>query len=184
MAKNAWRNWYHCTVSTYGTWLPGDPRGWRERNHHEHVQGDYKTPPKPSKFNAGRFQHSKDIMKDDPYLIAASDREPIGHLLIDSFHHRQIPLSALAVCEKNFHVLIQVSDGAVKQFLGLAKRHVTFTFAPIINDGTNRRVRIWEGEGGVNPINDESHARNAHQYILDHINEGGWIWSNKDALFP
>ena len=48
-----WRHWYHCNGSTYGTWLPGDPRGWRSRNHRVHVPGDYRTPPPP-----GRFDHA------------------------------------------------------------------------------------------------------------------------------
>ena len=29
-AMPAWNGWYHVTGNTYGTWLPGDPRGWRE----------------------------------------------------------------------------------------------------------------------------------------------------------
>jgi hypothetical protein len=28
----AWNAWYHVTVNTYGTWLPGDPRGWHTRH--------------------------------------------------------------------------------------------------------------------------------------------------------
>jgi hypothetical protein len=30
---------------TYGTWLPGDPKGFRTRHHREHIEGDYKKPP-------------------------------------------------------------------------------------------------------------------------------------------
>ncbi len=181
MSDTAWRNWYHCTVGTYGTWLPGDPRGWRERNHHEHVEGDYKKPPKPSKFNAARFQHSKDVMRFEPYLIASADREPIGQLLIEAFSKRNIPLLALAVCETNFHALIQCADGQPKKTLGRAKRHVTFGFSPIIDPAENTRLKMWETEGGAKPIADEAHARNTFQYILDHVNEGGWVWSYRDA---
>jgi hypothetical protein len=42
---SAWRDWYHVTGSTYGAWLPGDPRGFRTRHHRQHVEGDYKDPP-------------------------------------------------------------------------------------------------------------------------------------------
>src|SRR2546430_1609317 len=41
----AWNGGYHCTGSTYGTWLRGDPRGWRSSKHHVHVDGDYKKRP-------------------------------------------------------------------------------------------------------------------------------------------
>ena len=35
-----WNNWFHCMTSAYGQWLPGDPKGWRERNHRKHIEGD------------------------------------------------------------------------------------------------------------------------------------------------
>lgn len=181
MPQTPWRNWYHCTVSTYGTWLPGDPRGWRERDHHEHIEGDYKHPPKPSNFNTGRHNHSKRLLRFDPYHIAPPDRETIGRLLLESLEIQKISLLSLAVCENNFHALIQCHNRRPKPTLGQAKKHVTFRFAPIINEQTKERRPIWEGEGGAKPINDEAHARNAYQYILDHIHEGGWTWSYKDA---
>jgi hypothetical protein len=178
----AWRSWYHCTVGTYAAWLPGDPRGWRERNHHEHVEGDYKRPPEPAAFNTARH-YAKRLVRGQPYRIAPADRQPIAALLIQNFLHNKVPLLALAVCEKNFHALLQVPDGRVKRMLGLAKRHVTFSFATTI-DASHRRTRLWEREAGVTPINDRAHGDNAFQYILDHIDEGGWVWSFRDPSPP
>ena len=57
-----WRNWYHCMVGTYGQWLPGDRRGWCERDHHEHVPGNRSHPPARTPFNDGRLQCSKRIL--------------------------------------------------------------------------------------------------------------------------
>ncbi|HEX3314753.1 MAG TPA: hypothetical protein VHR72_07680 [Gemmataceae bacterium] len=31
-------------LSTYGSWLPGNPRGFRSRKHRIHSSGDYKNP--------------------------------------------------------------------------------------------------------------------------------------------
>ncbi len=56
--SDPWRNWYHCMANTYGTWLPGDPRGWRSRHHREHVVGDYRNPPKRSYANLHRKARS------------------------------------------------------------------------------------------------------------------------------
>jgi len=36
-----WNHWYHVNGNTYGTWLPGDPRGWRSYKHKRHVEGEY-----------------------------------------------------------------------------------------------------------------------------------------------
>ena len=40
-AKFPWNDWYHVMCHTYGTWLPGDPKGFRTRHHREQVEGDY-----------------------------------------------------------------------------------------------------------------------------------------------
>ena len=42
-----WNFWYHVGSNTKGTWLTGDPRGFRSRHHREHVEGDYRrlSPP-------------------------------------------------------------------------------------------------------------------------------------------
>ncbi len=37
--------WWHNILSTHGSWLPGNPRGFRSRNHRIHSSGDYKNPP-------------------------------------------------------------------------------------------------------------------------------------------
>jgi hypothetical protein len=31
------RRWYHIIMSTYGSWLYGDARGFRTRHHREHI---------------------------------------------------------------------------------------------------------------------------------------------------
>lgn len=38
-----WNSWYHVTIHVYGSWLRGDPRGWRSRHHREHADGDYES---------------------------------------------------------------------------------------------------------------------------------------------
>src|SRR5213083_3044797 len=63
-----WDHWYHVTVHTYGQWLRGDPRGWRARNHREHVDGDYKHPPPKGKYDQ-LFAQSKALLKRDPVKI-------------------------------------------------------------------------------------------------------------------
>ena len=62
IVSEPWNHWYHCTASTYGTWLRGDPRGWRARHHREHVEGDYRNPPPPGTY-APMLAQSKKLMK-------------------------------------------------------------------------------------------------------------------------
>src|SRR3954470_12821909 len=41
------KSWRHLILNTLSTWLHGDPRGFRSRNHELHSNGDYKHPPPP-----------------------------------------------------------------------------------------------------------------------------------------
>jgi hypothetical protein len=180
MQHEPWRDWYHCVVGTYGKWLPGDPRGWRERNHHEHVPGDYHHRPQPTDFSRARLAYSKSIMNWSPYVIVPDDRRPIGELLLQAFHYHRVPVLVLAVSATNFHALLQIRDHAPKRTLGLAKRHVTFEFAPIIDPATNKRRQIWEGGGYGKPVRSRAHALEAFHYILGHRKAGAWVWCYRD----
>ncbi|MGN6370953.1 MAG: hypothetical protein ACTHN5_22080 [Phycisphaerae bacterium] len=179
MHKRGWKDWYHCMVSTYGTWLPGDDRGWHERNHHEHVPGDYKNPPKPTKFSKGCWNHSRDIMRHDPFYIPPAHRELIGRWLLESFRHQQISIAAIAVAETNFHALLRYIGPNCKLVLGRAKAHATIQWGNLAeNLGLDRRP-IWGGGSLPKPIKNEKHGHETFQYILDHKKEGAWTWSHR-----
>jgi hypothetical protein len=168
-------------VGTYVQWLPGDPRGWCERNHHQHVPGRRDRPPARTPFAEGRLENSQRIMNWHPYLFEPQDRAIIGCHLLESFQLQQIPILVLAVCEKNFHALLQIHDHVPKRILGIAKRHVTFQFAPIIDSATNKRQQIWEGGALGKPIRDRAHGTQTFTYIMNHIKEGAWA---KSPDFP
>jgi hypothetical protein len=114
------------------------------------------------------------------YSIAAEDRATIGRLLLERFRGQEMPVLALAVCETNFHAMLQIRDPAPKRILGFAKRHVTFEYAAIIDPSTNKREQIWEGGARGKPLGDRGHAVEAFEYILKHIRGGGWVWSYRD----
>ena len=71
---NPWNNWVHCCGSTYGTWVRGDPRGWRARHHREHVDGDYKNPPPPGKYKHEQAR-SKKLLKRQRVVLTPAQRE-------------------------------------------------------------------------------------------------------------
>src|SRR5438132_1090306 len=84
LCMRAWNGWYHCTASTYGTWLRGDPRGWRARHHREHVLGDYRSPP-PKGMYGKLHERSKKLMKRGEVHIV----DPrIRQIVVDEFVKR------------------------------------------------------------------------------------------------
>src|SRR5204862_5246205 len=77
-----WNDWYHVTNHVYGSWLRGDPRGWRSRHHREHVDGDYKNPPPKGKYDA-LLEYSKSLMKRDPVKINRDLRQFVLDAIVE-----------------------------------------------------------------------------------------------------
>ena len=68
-----WHNWFHCMGSFYGQWLPGDDRGWRERDHRRDVDAGYKH-----RLPKGLFKDlhdkSKQLLKHAPIELTFEQR--------------------------------------------------------------------------------------------------------------
>ncbi len=71
-----WNRWFHCIGGTYGSWLPGDRRGFRTRHHREHVEGDYRNPP-PVGIYVSRHQGAAESLRFDAVTIRSGDRRII-----------------------------------------------------------------------------------------------------------
>jgi len=52
-------NWWHVIISTRNSWLPGDKRGFRSKNHKIHSSGDYKKPPPIEEHSGLRRYHQE-----------------------------------------------------------------------------------------------------------------------------
>ena len=95
-SSGPWNDWYHVTVSTYGAWLPGDPRGWRSRHHREHVDGDYQYPPPPGKYDTLHRAATKS-MKRQPIVLPAEIRATVMKTLRDALQHYGVTIAVIAV---------------------------------------------------------------------------------------
>ena len=58
------KNWYHVTIGTVSSWLPGDPRGWRSSQHKTHSSGDHRNPP-PHGQHGGYHRHAQGTLDTD-----------------------------------------------------------------------------------------------------------------------
>ena len=71
--------WFHVILTTYGAWLPGDPRGFRTRHHRDHVDGDYKHRPPAGIYESFREKNAE-ALKHDPISLLAIQRERASRL--------------------------------------------------------------------------------------------------------
>ena len=135
----AWNDWYHVTVSTYGAWLPGDPRGFRTRHHREHVDGDYKNPPPPGKYDTLHRAATKS-MKRQPIVLPAEIRATVMETLRDALQHYGVTVAIIAVAGKHAHVLAQFGENIpATGVAGLCDAHQR-------NDGLDARPRYLVGK--------------------------------------
>ena len=176
-----WMNWYHCTLTCYGQWLRGDPRGWRERNHRLHVEGDYKSPPEPTAYNKAIFRQSQKILKFDPVEFTMEERGHVCVYVLRSLEIQQIDVRAIAVGAKHTHVLINCPRDNPKAVIGKAKTNV---WMQLVNGGEKLKTStdarpLWAVGSHAEPITEKDHFINAFWYILEHRLEGAWTWCFK-----
>jgi hypothetical protein len=90
----AWNHWYHVIINTYGSWLPGDPRGWRTRHLREQIGGDYKNPPKGSR--EGLRAKSRSLMGRNAVRVSAKLRRVILNAIVEKLRGDGVLLLAAA----------------------------------------------------------------------------------------
>ena len=166
--------WFHVIICTYGSWLPGDPRGFRTRNHREHVEGDYKNPPPAGVYDA-RLARTRKLLKQPPVVFPPEWRPIIGAALRERLEQEGATVISLSVGGQHAHIQAKMPPVLVDHWVGLAKRHVTFTLHERGWSGL-----VWAKGNNVKPIKDRTHQGNVFGYIGDHIREGAWVWTFRD----
>ncbi len=173
---DAWNGWYHVNGNSYGTWLPGDPRGWRSKRHKRHVAGDYKAPPPPGTDDAV-FQYSRGQLKKPPVHLTAAQRQTAGQAMVEMLVDHKVEVIALCLNEAHFHLLTRFPDKEVRPLVGTAKRHAFYVLRDQGHSG-----RLWTMKCKVTPIRDRQHQVNVFHYICRHGGEGAWAWTFRDGL--
>lgn len=169
-----WDNWVHAIVSTYGTWLPGDPRGFRDHGHRVHSSGDYKRPPPPGE-HAGLHRYAKRRAGPE-VVIPPALREPIAGAFAEKLIEVRCPPRTVAVGKVHGHALVRVGRANAKPIIGRAKQ------------AASHRVRvelpgnIWAQGCHVVRIEDEGHYRWVIGYIERYAEEGAAIWVHPEIL--
>jgi hypothetical protein len=176
VAEQPWNDWYHCMGNTYGTWLPGDPRGFRTRDHREHVEGDYKRPPKENYDQ--RHHKSKDLMKREPVYLAPRQRARAVEEFVRSLHKRKIELICLSIDRVHFHLLARFRDHNPRKWVGIAKKESSHYLK---QEGLAPIGGLWATRFECIPIADRKHQLWTVPYILKHKEKGGVVWLCKGA---
>jgi hypothetical protein len=168
--------WRHVVISTYGSWLPGDPRGFRSKDHAIHSSGDYKNPPPPGE-HAGLHRHAKGIT-GAPVMIPAALRPMVGEAILAKLLKLELRVLAVSVAGMHSHLLVELPDNPI------TIRHLIGQCKSVSSHAIRERLpgRVWAYGGGFKPVDDPEHQRNVYTYILNQSD--AWTWTYKDTPKP
>lgn len=168
--------WFHVTFSTYGAWLPGDPRGFRTWKHRKHVEGDYKSPPPPGAFEH-QMRRSRRLMKRDMVRLRPVQRRVAGQAMFDMLRAQGAMIVSIAVSAVHVHVVARLPDCETREYIGRAKKHAAHCLRAAGLQGG-----AWAKRCRTLPIKDRAHQINAVNYVMDHRAEGAWAWKWGEPL--
>jgi hypothetical protein len=192
-----WMNWMHCTGSTYGTWLRGDPRGWRARDHREHVEGDYRSPPPPGIYTE-MFEQSKRSMKRPGVALDWEARVVAVRSMVEALRYHEVAVVDACIGARHWHVLarfIPLSEDEhiwasieiqrlslnrePRHLMGIAKKESARALSKL---GLVEPGGVWARGCGRRYIKNEGHFNYvAETYVPGHRRQGAAVYS---LLFP
>ena len=184
MGEGAWNCWYHVMGNTYGTWLPGDARGWRERFHRKHVEGDYRAPPS-LEFSGGVHRRSKALMKRDPVRLEKRLRSVALVAIVKSLRGDDVELLVASLDDHHLHLLGRFRKNNPRRIVGWAKLEATRAVKSYLKAhgaavGLVRRIRevegIWAKRGKALPVRDRAHQISVCGYIASHGKRGAVVF--------
>ena len=152
--------WYHIILTTYGSWLYGDSRGFRTRHHREHVEGDYNNPPPPGKYQD--LEHrSRESLKQAQVVLSPDWRQIIGTALVERWQKLGALLVCVAVGGQHVHLLAKMPKSQPRNWAGFAKRHAWF-----VARAKGWQGKLWGKRGKAVPIRNREHQLNVFSLYL------------------
>ena len=151
---------YHLTWTTYGTWLPGDARGW--------VQSGSPGVQEP---DPERLQDARRLMAESAVVLTGDQRNLVAQTIRDHCAHRRWTLHALNARSNHIHVVVSAShdsDEMMNQFKAWCSRKLSDLAGlkmPVARKAGRRRW--WTERGSTKVIYDEENLRNAIAYVLE-----------------
>lgn len=169
--------WFHVVFTTYGAWLPGDPRGFRTRRHRDHVAGDYMSPPEAGIYE-GLHRAAKRQLTQDIVTFSPARRNVIVAAIADKVVALRSLFAIVAVAGRHAHLLLKLPPRLTQHWCGQIKRHVTFTLKESGWTG-----KVWGKGEKIVPVESRSHQLSAYGYIQRHAEEGAAVltWKEYEA---
>ena len=151
---------YHLTWTTYGTWLPGDARGWVKK----HISGIQQP-------DDDLEQQAREKMAGDAIVLTANQRAIVEQTIRKHCEIRGWFLYAINARSNHIHVVVTTkcdAKEAMNQFKAWCSRKLSDDAGLVETVATKAGRRRWFTEGGdPETIEDEQYLENAIRYVLE-----------------
>jgi hypothetical protein len=164
------------TINTYGTWLPGDPRGFQTRRARQYVP----PPPRfakpgektydPADYR-GLHAHADGQLDGGPTHFDERTRDDVLDELIRRINEIAIAPRILSLDHWHAHLLARFGRLDIGKTMGWLKARVTLMLRLA---GWTRP--IWAKQCDMRSKETPEAAAAAYQYVLDHANKGARVY--------
>jgi REP element-mobilizing transposase RayT len=143
---------YFLTWTTYGTWLPGDERGWNRRG-----EADIQ------RANPLFVEMARSRMKEPEFRLSAADRRTVEATIRDHCRFRNRHLHAVNARSNHVHVVVTAAGYPPQtvrdQFKGWCTRR--------LKEAGATRTRFWTEGASCRSINQEDDLEATVRYVID-----------------
>ncbi len=157
------------TWRTYGTWLPGDSRGFVSEFRDEFGQKElFNTPGEPWASDLPALaDYAAAIMEEDAVLLSREQAKAVAEQLRETARFRNWQLLALAVMPNHIHLVVGVpGDPDPERLLADFKAWSTRR----LNAGWSHRKNWWVQSGSRRKKATPEAIRTAVEYVRDQPN--------------
>ncbi len=168
------------TWTTYGSWLPGDPRGFRTFRGMEYVPppARYAKDGEPiydPKDYSDRYARAKEFV---PVSVRLNSEEQkiVCQAFVEELALLQIPADILAVGFVHMHLIARFGHHWIRPTAGRLKSAATRA----IPNPSNRK-RIWTRNCHMESLPNQEDLHQATIYVRRHRDEGALIWNSQAA---
>jgi len=168
--------WWLVTWRTYGSWLPGDPRGFRTWRRREYV-----PPPRdeaesgepiydPSAYKE-RYEEARERLTAPAVCLTLADRQKVCSALVAEIDRVRIVPATLAVAESHIHFVAQFGDLRIRPVVGRLKAAATLA----IKQQGPTDAPVWAAGCHMKSLYGEDDFVAAFRYVQQHGCEGAVV---------
>jgi REP element-mobilizing transposase RayT len=143
---------YFITWNTYGTWLPGDPRGWRKRKAGQ-------QPPQPS-----LEAWCRDRMTEDAVVLTRDQRRKVEEVCRRHAQLRGWMLHAVSARSNHVHLVV-TADADPKTVRDQFKANATRVLRQ--PPGAIAKDKIWARGGDIEVVDGDDELEQVVIYITE-----------------